>query len=560
MPPRGRPCIVLLLAAAAAAGTGCPGNKDEPARGGTLVVALRGEVDSWNPYATNDPTDAALLELLYPKLVRESGETFEPWLASSWDTAADGLSIAFHLRPEAVWTNGSPVTCDDVRFTWQAQRSDDLDWSSASLVSRIRKVDCPDAHTAVFRFTKPYADQMLDATAGAVVPAIYGYVPLGEWRNTAWETRAITCGPFRLASVAAGKEAILRRDPAWWAADDVHLDRIVLRQYPDTDASLSGFLEGEIDVYPGVPPLRDAEVRNRPGLALVEIPSLSYTYLGWNVLEPGAYLADRTRRNCDVGRACAEDPMDLQRLRKNHPHPILGDARVRRALTLGTDRQTIVNRLWGGHAKVGSSPIVSALWAYEPASTLPFDRDAASTLLAEAGWRDENGDGILDRDGRPFELRVLVNESDQARRNALDHVADGLARIGAKLLADPVPRGQFASRVRFKDFDAVLAGSRPGPRVEPQFVLSTRAALHRGWNVTAWSTPESDALLDEAEAAVTRDDAEPIWSRWQMEFRTEQPYTILYEETTLVGYGARVRGVDSKARDSFLALYRVWVK
>src|SRR5262245_29504062 len=384
---RARPCTVLLLAAGAVAATGCPGAADAPERGGTLVTVLRGDVDSWNPYATADPSDAALLELLYPRLAREGVSGLEPWLASSWETSSDGLSISFHLRPDAAWSSGAPVTCDDVRFTWQAQVSDALDWPRAALKRRIRRVECADARTAVFRFAKRYADQMQDATDGPIVPKEYGYVPLEEWGNTAWERRMITCGPFRLASVTAGKEAVLRRDPRWWGATEVLLDRVVFRSYPDADAGFARFLDGEIDVFPGVPPLRDGEVRNRAGLALVEAPALSYTYLGWNVLEPGAYLADRRRRVCDVGRACPEGVADILRLRKDHPHPILSDSRVRRALSLAIDRASVVDRLWGGHATIGASPIVSALWAHEPAAALPYDRENARALLAEAGWR-----------------------------------------------------------------------------------------------------------------------------------------------------------------------------
>src|SRR5262245_16659170 len=129
--PMARPLRVLLAAGTLAA-AGCRGGADEPARGGTLVVALRSEVDSWNPYATADPSAVALLDLLYPRLVREGPDGVEPWLASSWEPSEDGVSITFRLRPDATWTNGTPVTCDDVRFTRQARISDALDWPGAS--------------------------------------------------------------------------------------------------------------------------------------------------------------------------------------------------------------------------------------------------------------------------------------------------------------------------------------------------------------------------------------------------------------------------------------------
>jgi peptide/nickel transport system substrate-binding protein len=558
--------ILALAAVAVLAGTGCSGSREGgPSRGGTLVAAVRGDVDSWNPYVSEDATSAAALELLYPRLVREDwsagrATAFEPWLAKSWEQAPDGLSITFRLRPDAVWSTGDPVTCDDVRFTWRAQTSDALAWSGAFFKKRVRAVECPDARTAVFRFESRYADQMLDANDDAIVPASYGAVPLEAWKSTAWERRMVTCGPFRLVSAAPGKDAVLKRDPTWWGAADVPLDEVVLRAYPDATAGFLRFLEGEVDLYPRVPPLRDGEVRKRPGLRLVELPSLAYTYLGWNVLAPDAYAADRKRRACDGESGCEESVEDIVRLQKTHPHPFLSDARVRRALSLAIDRRDLVDGLFAGHAAVGVSPIVSALWAHDAAAALPYDPRAAGALLREAGFEDRDADGVLERNGRPFEVRVLVNADSQPRREALDRVAANLARLGVRLVPDPVPRGEFASRGRLKSFDAIVGGWVAGTRIEPQSILHTRAAVERGNNLTAWSTPASDALLDRAEKAEGRDEAAPLWREWQAMFRDEQPYTILYEERTLVGLGARVGAPDVSALHPFQSLHRMWIE
>ena len=89
-------------------------------RGGTLVVALRADIDSWNPYTTHDATAANILDLLYPRLLLETssdreGLSFDPRLAGSWEFTADRLQLTFHLVEGAQWSNGTPVTCEDVR-------------------------------------------------------------------------------------------------------------------------------------------------------------------------------------------------------------------------------------------------------------------------------------------------------------------------------------------------------------------------------------------------------------------------------------------------------------
>jgi peptide/nickel transport system substrate-binding protein len=452
------------------------------------------------------------------------------------------------------------VTCADVSFTHRAQLDEGLAWSGAFLKERIGEVACPDPHTVVFRFTAAYSGQLMDANDDAIVPAAYGDVPFAEWAGTVWQERLVTCGPFRLERVTPGQEAILVRDPDWWAAADTNPDRVVLRVYPESSGALPAFLEGEVDLVLKVPPLGAAEVDARRGLRLVRLPSLSYTYLGWNMLEPEAYLRDRRARGCTGASDCRDSPEDLARLRADHPHPMLADPRVRRALTLAIDRKDLVDGLWSGHARVGTSPVVSALWAHDPSTMRAFDPGSAEALLDEAGWLRRESDGFRERDGRVLELRVIVNAGNRVRRDVLDRIAPGLARIGVHLIPEPLPRREFVSRARNKSFDVVISGWWAGTRIEPDNLLHSRSAVNRGNNLISWSTAESDALLDQAARAVSRDEALPLWQAWQAVYRAEQPLTILYEETRLLGLGPRVRGPEPVFLNPFQNLHRWWVE
>ena len=572
--PRQRVTLVAVFVLLSACLPGCApegpppvetGDPGRPVRGGDLLVALLGDVDSWNPYTAQDSTSAGILDLLYPRLLLETGfadgtTSFEPWLASSWQFSPDRLRLTFHLRPESRWSDGAPVTCGDVRFTYEIQVSEELAWPGAFLKERIREVDCPDDHTAVFHFTEAYPDQLLDANDDAIVPVSYRSVPREEWTATSWERRAVSCGPFRLASVRPGQEAVLERNPDWWGASGTYPDRIILRVYPGSSGPLPRFLAGDVDLIAKVPPLRAAEVEAEPSLRLVELPSLSYTFLGWNVLAPGSYSRDRRARGCAPGARCSEDDQDIHRLQREHPHPILSDARVRRALTLAIDRDDLVNGLWAGHARTGTTPIVSALWAHDPSASFPFDPERASRLLGEAGWRYPQGSSVLERDGEVLELRVIVNAENKVRRDALQRVAANLSRLGVRLIPEPLPRGEFVARARDKDFDVVLSGWWAGTRIEPQNLLHTRAAAARGNNLVSWSTPESDSLLERAEAATTRDDALPHWLAWQAIYHEEQPLTILYEEKRLLGTSRRIQGPTPSFLNPFQNLWRWWIE
>jgi peptide/nickel transport system substrate-binding protein len=534
-----------------------------PAPSGDLVVALQADVDSWNPYTTHEATSAGVLDLLYPRLLVEkaSGESssFEPWLARSWEFSPDRLRLTFYLREDAVWSDGAPVTCKDVRFTHGVQISDELAWSGAFLKDRISGVECPDDATAVFVFTEAYAGQILDANDDAIVPAAYGDVPLEEWAATPWEKRIVTSGPFRLSSVAPAQEAILERDPNWWSAETTRLDRVVLRIYPDATGILPRLLDGEVGLMLKVPPLRAGEVASREELKLARLPSLSYTYLGWNTLEPEAYLRDRRARGCGEEPPCRDTEADLERLQREHAHPVLGDPAVRRALTLAIDREDLVEGLWAGNARVGSSPIVSSLWAYDAETAMDFDPGQAAEWLDRAGWRDSDGDGVREKDGVPMRFGTIVNAENRVRRDALERVAASLSRVGVELTPEPLSRVEFVARARDKNFDAVCSGWWAGTRIEPQNLLHSRAALDRGNNLGSWSTPESDELLDRAAGATTREEALPLWKQWQGIFREQQPLTILYEEKRLLGIGAGVHAPTPNFLNPFQNLHEWWI-
>jgi len=496
--------------------------------------------------------------LLYPRLVQETGSTgdepFEPWLARSWSFSDDGLRLEFRLR-DAIWSDGAPVTCRDVRFTFDVQREEALAWPGVFLKERIVDVECPAENRAVFVFSEAYPDQILDANDNAVVPAAYADIPPEEWNATAWEDRLVSCGPFRLEEVRAGQEAVLARDEGWWAAAGVPADRVVLRVYPDDEAQARALLDGEVDVVFKLPPARAGEIAARDDLALHELPSLSYTYIAWNRLTPDAYTADRKARGC--GEGCEESDEDIRRLQREFPHPILADRDVRRALSYGIDREDLIAGLWEGYARAGRTPIVSALWAHRPQAAPRFDLAEANRLLDDAGWAKRAEDGIRVRGIQRLSLEILANSGNRIRLDAVERAAASLRPAGVEIVVNPLPRRAFATRARDKQFDGVISGWWAGTRVQPQNMLHTRAAVNRGNNLASWSTSESDRLLDRAAAVADRPQAGELWGEWQELFAREQPLTILYEETRLLGMRARIQGPLPSYLNPFLGL-RAW--
>lgn len=527
-----------------------------------LVVGLPGEVHSWNPYTSESALSAPIMDLLYPRLVTErigdEGLSFEPALARRWEVVDGGRTLVVDLREDARWSDGSALTCEDLTFTLEAQRSDALAWPGVYLKERIERLECEGPHRARVRFSESYPEQLLDLNDDALVPRAYESLPFETWRSTAWEELFVGSGPFLLDEVTSGQGARLVRNDTWWGGE-TRLEEVVLRTYPDRESALRALLAGGIDVLTAVPPSDARRVEDAPQVELVELPSFTYSAIVWNVLEPGAYTQDRRARACDSEKGCDETVEDIRRLQGERAHPILADARVRRAITLASDRQDLVDGLWMGRARVGGSPIVSALAEHDPASVLPFDPSAAEALLDEAGWSQRDAEGVRVRGGTRLEISVIVNAGNTTRVSALERLASGLERVGISLQVEALPRREFGRRARARDFDGLILGWRAGTRVEPQAILHTRAALDLGNNFGSWSTEESDRLMDEASGERDPLARLELWRAWQALFREEQPMCVLYEERQLVGIASRVRDAAPSPLNPLADLHRWWV-
>ena len=337
----------------------------DPQRGGQVIVATTADVTTFNEYqSTGEQGEADAIDLLFPSLMTEQPDyqlhppSFAPRLATSWEFSSDNQTLTFHLRPEARWSDGVPVTAEDVRFTFLAQKDPRVGSLGMEMKDFIRDVEVVDPHTVRFQFTRVYPYQLMDANDGHIVPAhVWGKVPFERWHTTDFEKILVTAGPFRLAAHTPQQTIILERDPGYWGSPRPYLDRLVLRVVPDMASQLSQLFAGQVNVVQAVSPQEVERVLANRDLNLVEFPSRMWGMVGWN-----------NRR------------------------PMFADRRVRRALALGINRKSLVDTVFRGHATPSVGPVLSSMWAYNRnLPQLPYAPDQAALLLAQAGWRDSQG-------------------------------------------------------------------------------------------------------------------------------------------------------------------------
>ncbi|MBZ0102315.1 MAG: hypothetical protein K8I65_09165 [Thermoanaerobaculia bacterium] len=459
-----------------------------------------------------------VLDLLQLHLLDEQPDwaahppTLAPRLAESWQLSPDQRSLTFRLRADARWSDGTPVTAEDVRFTFAAQTAETVAWSYAGSKAGIAGVDVLDPRTVRFRLRSSSPAPLVDVNDGRILPAhAWRPLPLAQWRTgeSFFRRRAVASGPFRLAGWRSGLGFTLERNPRYFDPDPRGPERVRFRVVPDPASLLERLLAGEFDFFDGLSPRDAARVERSPRLRVVATAARQFDYIGWN------------------GRRA---PFD--------------DAQVRRALTLAIDREELVRALWHGRARVGAGPIPAGAWARDPElAPWPYDPDGARQLLARRGFADGDGDGVLERDGVPLRFVLLTNSGNRLRADAAALICDQLRRVGVAATARAVEMQLLTELNLSGDYDATLAGWS----IDTTFDLRPwfhSAEIADGWNFVAYANPQLDRLLAGARATAELPQARQLLIEAQRILHAEQPYTFLWEPQRLSAVAADLEGVE----------------
>lgn len=504
---------------------GCGGRPAEEKSRSTAVIASSVDLGGINELTlTATAVTDEILFRLFLHLVEEQPDyqkhppTFNPQLAQSWEWSADHKALTFHLR-EAVWSDGVPVTAEDVRWTWQAQIHPAVGWTSSFMKRSIRDVEVVDPRTVRFHFHQASARQMLDANEGVILPKhVWSQLPFDQWRaRSDWfRDHLVTNGPFLLESWTPQQEVVLKRNPRYYVPGLPKLERVVLRLIPDQGNQVTQLLSGQVDFVPSLLPGDAERVRKSPDLNLVPIWYRSYVAIVWN-----------------------------------NARPLFADRDVRRALTLAIDRQALIDTLWGPYARASSSPIVQDAWAYDPKiRPWPYDPAEARRILASKGWKDSDGDGWIDRDGKPFSFELTTNAGNQPRVDALVMIQEQLKRVGIQ--AQPKVL-EFHTLVQANDrgaYDGTLTGISMDTSLDLRYGYHS-ASIQTGDNFSRYSNPEIDRLIDAASAQLDVRRSLPYLLQIQEILHQDQPLTFLWESQRLLGFNRRIRD----ARPSSLSLF-----
>lgn len=506
-----------------------------PASGGVLRYGLTLPVSGIDPQIhANSELGIALSSVYDTLVVQDKDGSFHPSLAEKWEVSPDGKTYTFTLRKDVRFHDGTPFNATAVvanlnRIADPATKSQ----KAVFLLGPYEGSDVVDDYTLHIRLEQPYSpllDGLSQVYLGMASPAA-----LARWGDQ-YQFHQVGTGPFRFVSYQQGQSLVLERNPDYsWAPSirghqgPAYLDRIEFRFYADQATRLPALLAGQADVM-GELPTTDAQQ-----------------------LQIGA--------NADKFKLYpAAVPGESVQFFMNTTLPPLDDVRVRQALLYLADRTSLVKAIFGQWSPVATGPLAAVTrWSLGSALTTPdypYDPAKGKALLAEAGWADSNGDGVLDKAGQKLVVKgVLMSWGDLPAIGTILQSQWKAAGVQLDLEQMPYPAALEAGRNGVVHLDP-FSSSGTDP--------SSLCTFFCGGNIGAfnWSRvndPEVNAWLGQAQELSKAEDRAALYLNVQQRVM-DQAWTFpIRDQVNLNAASARVQGLTYDVQGWFPVLYDVWL-
>jgi peptide/nickel transport system substrate-binding protein len=499
--------------------------------GGRFVLAVTSPPKTFNPLVGGETSTTDVTNRLYASLTNFDNESQidVPELARSWELSPDGAACTYRLRRGAAFSDGHPITSADVRFSFELAYDDSIHASVGDLLKmngRRFELSFPDSYTVVVRAPAPNALLVALVSAVRILPRHVlepayrsGRFPSAYGVNTPPES-LVTSGPWRLAGYAANERVVLSRNPYWFQVDArgqrlPYLDELVFLVVPDQDAADLKFRAGEVDAVDNVKPenYRWYEEHQREGgFTLHDLgPGLNSNFLWFNLNRL------RQPRGGRPAGAPAADPVR---------HAWFREPAFRRAVSLAINRDAMIRSVFFGDAvKNWSTATPGNLRWYTPdVVKYDYDPERARALLAGLGWRDRDGDGVLeDARGHSVSFTIQTNGDSRLRVAMANFVRDDLARVGIRATLAPIEFNTLMTHLRDDfQYDCILLGIQTGVPPDPGMSQNTWRSSGRGhfWHILQNSpeTPEEariDSLMDGILSTTDPAERRRIWTEIQ---------------------------------------------
>ncbi len=470
--------------------------------GDWLVWRLDAEPATLNPILTSSGAYSRYIVSgnIFESLLEYDPDKLElrPLLAETYEVSDDGLEIYFRIRDDVHFSDGRPITADDVIFTYETITNPRID--AASLANYYQDIDHVEkiSDLEVKFVMKRVYFKSLEFTGGMeIFPRhIYAFDDPEQFNKRISDP--VGSGPYVFERWDVGREIVLRRNENYWG-EKPKLKKIVYKFITNFTAAIQSLRAGEVDY---MRPLaeqyaelsQDEEFTKDFYCLSYWHPGVGYFWIGWN--------QDR---------------------------PFFRERKVRLAMTHLIDRELICRKLLKvpeARVPTGNFYIFGPQYdsSIEP---WPYDPEKAKQLLDEAGWIDHDGDGVRDKNGVALRFHYMIGNI-PLHQQIVKLFKREAAKVGVDVIPDPFEWSVFIRRLQDRQFDAVNLAWHGGLAQDPYQIWHSSQIGNRGSNYVGFNVPEADAIIEEARRTLDEEKRNKLYHRFHRILHEEQPYTFVY--------------------------------
>jgi peptide/nickel transport system substrate-binding protein len=488
-----------------------------PAYGDTFIQASIGDIGGLIPSLTSDQSSHEVGGLIYDGLVKQDKDlNLAPAMAQSWTYSPNCLELTFKLRHDVKWHDDYPFTADDVVFTYEAMINPKTPAPFKEGFLLVKEAKALDPYTVRIRYDKPYA-RAVETWGTTMLPKhlLQSFADAGTMRESPQNSQPVGTGPYRFQEWKPGEKVVLVANPDYYEGRP-YLSRIVYRVIPSQATIFLELKANGVDYVNSLTGIQYKRQTEYPAFRKAyhkyRYPGDNYTFLGFNLKDPR--FADR---------------------------------RVRQAFAHAIDKRELIDGVRLGLATEANGPMRPGTWAYtDDVKRYEYDPAKAKALLAEAGWKDRDGDGVVkDRDGKPFTLTIRTNQGNDERKKIAEIVQQRLKDIGIHADIQLIEWAAFIKEfIKPRRFEVVVLGLGTGSDPDQYVVWHSSQRGPDQMNRTGYANEEVDRLLEAGRASCVQKERVQYYRRIQEILAEDLPMIFLFYRDSLPVVSARIHGVS----------------
>lgn len=483
----------------------------EPEYGGTYVTATIGEPSNLIGVLATDGASHEVADLLYVSLLKYNKNLeITTQAADSYEVTDDGKRLAFTLKKGIKWDDGVELTAEDVEFTYKLLADPKTPTAYGENYRLVKEFKVTGKYSFEVTYEKPFARALISWMTDILPKHVLENEDL---LATKYSRQPVGCGPYKLVKWDQGTRLVLEANENYFEGRP-YFDRLIYRIIPDQATMFLELKARNLD-YMGLTPPQYKFQTSGPewdtAFKKYDYLAFAYTYLAYNL-----------------------------------NNPMFADKKVRQAFAHAIDKNALVKGVLLGLGKPTIGPYKPGTWVYNTAiKDYALNPEKAKAMLAEAGWTDSDGDGTLDKDGKPFTFTILTNQGNEARIKTATIIQSNLAAIGVTVKIRTVEWSAFIKEFVDKGkFESLVLGWNITIDPDIYNVWHSSKAGPGGLNFVGYKNAEVDELLDKGRHTIEQAGRKPIYDRIQEILHEDQPYTFLYSPLALPIVAGRIKGVE----------------